>query len=212
PGGPAAGSRRGRHGRSGATDGAGVPGLTPRRCVRYRVTRARAGARGRGARRGHQARRGQHHARRRVRRGRPAQRSSGGREREPELYGRTTLAEIEARTRERARALGIDVSWTQTNHEGELVEAIQRLKGKADGLVLNAAAYTHTSPAVRDALLAVRVPFVEVHLSNLFAREPERRRSLLADAAVGMVTGFGADSYRLGLEGLVGYLQARHDT
>ncbi|PYP58288.1 MAG: type II 3-dehydroquinate dehydratase [Gemmatimonadetes bacterium] len=133
-------------------------------------------------------------------------------EREPELYGRTTLAEIEARTREQARALGVDVSWTQTNHEGELVDAIQRLKGKADGLVINAAAYTHTSLAVRDALLAVRVPFVEVHLSNLFAREPERRRSMLADAAVGMVTGFGAESYRLGLEGLVGYLQARHGT
>jgi 3-dehydroquinate dehydratase-2 len=132
-------------------------------------------------------------------------------EREPELYGRITLAEIETRTRERARALGVDVSWTQTNHEGELVDAIQRLRGKADGLVINAAAYTHTSLAVRDALLAVRVPFVEVHLSNLFAREPERRRSVLADAAVGMVTGFGAESYRLGLEGLVGYLQARHD-
>ncbi len=133
-------------------------------------------------------------------------------EREPELYGRTTLAEIEARTRERARGLGIEVSWTQTNHEGELVEAIQRLgAGKADGIVINAAAFTHTSLAVRDALLAVRVPFVEVHLSNILAREPERRRSVLADAAVGMVTGFGADSYRLGLEGLVGHLQARHD-
>jgi 3-dehydroquinate dehydratase-2 len=132
-------------------------------------------------------------------------------EREPELYGRTTLAEIEARTRERARKLGVELSWTQTNHEGELVDAIQRLGGgKADGLVINAAAFTHTSLAVRDALLAVRVPFVEVHLSNIFAREPERRRSVLADAAVGMVTGFGAESYRLGLEGLVGHLQARH--
>lgn len=131
-------------------------------------------------------------------------------DREPELYGRTTLSEIEARTREQGRALGVDVSWTQTNHEGELVEAIQRLKGTADGLVINAAAFTHTSLAVRDALLAVRVPFVEVHLSNVFAREPERRRSMLADAAVAVVTGFGADSYRLGLEGLVGYLQARH--
>ncbi len=131
-------------------------------------------------------------------------------EREPELYGRTTLAEIESRVRERARGLGVEISWTQTNHEGELVDAIQRLKGKADGAVVNAAALTHTSLSVRDALLAVRVPFVEVHLSNIFAREPERRRSLLADAAVGMVTGFGAESYRLGLEGLVGYLQARH--
>ena len=125
-------------------------------------------------------------------------------EREPEVYGRATLAEIETRTRDRARALGVEISWQQTNHEGELVDAIQGLKGKADGLVINAAAYTHTS-------LAVRLPFVEVHLSNLFAREPERRRSMLADAAVGMVTGFGAESYRLGLEGLVGYLQARHD-
>ena len=131
-------------------------------------------------------------------------------EREPELYGRTTLAEIEASVRERARGLGVEISWTQTNHEGELVDAIQRLKGKAHGAVVNAAALTHTSLSVRDALLAVRVPFVEVHLSNIFAREPERRRSLLADAAVGMVTGFGAESYRLGLEGLVGYLQARH--
>lgn len=131
-------------------------------------------------------------------------------EREPELYGRTSLAEIETRTRAQARTLGVEVSWTQTNHEGELVEAIQRLKGGVDGLVINAAAFTHTSLAVRDALLAVRVPFVEVHLSNIFGREPERRRSLLADAAVGVVTGFGAESYRLGLEGLVSYLQARH--
>ena len=130
-------------------------------------------------------------------------------EREPELYGRASLAEIEAVVRERARALGVECSWTQTNHEGELVEAIQGLKGHADGAVINAAAFTHTSLAVRDAFLAVRVPFVEVHLSNIFAREPERRRSLLADVAVGVVTGFGADSYRLGLEGLVGHLTSR---
>jgi 3-dehydroquinate dehydratase II len=131
--------------------------------------------------------------------------------REPDLYGRATLAEIEAATRERARALGVECSWRQTNHEGELVEAIQSLKGPppADGALINAAAFTHTSLAVRDALLAVRVPFVEVHLSNIFAREPERRHSLLADLAVGVVTGFGADSYRLGLEGLVGRLKSR---
>ena len=130
-------------------------------------------------------------------------------EREPEVYGRTSLAEIERATRERARALGVECSWVQTNHEGELVEAIQGLKGRSDGAVINAAAFTHTSLAVRDALLAVRVPFVEVHLSNIFAREPERRRSLLADLAVGVVTGFGPDSYRLGLEGIVGYLKSR---
>lgn len=132
-------------------------------------------------------------------------------EREPEVYGRTSLAEIERATRERARALGVECTWIQTNHEGELVEAIQGLTGppRADGAVINAAAFTHTSLAVRDALLAVRVPFVEVHLSNIFGREPERRKSLLADLAVGVVTGFGAESYRLGLEGLVGYLGRR---
>src|SRR6266704_6764902 len=125
------------------------------------------------------------------------------------MYGRMTLAEIEQVTRERARDLGVECSWTQSNHEGELVEAIQQLRGHADGAVINAAAFTHTSLAVRDALLAVRVPFVEVHLSNIFGREPERRRSLLADVAVGVVAGFGAESYRLGLEGLVGRLQSR---
>jgi 3-dehydroquinate dehydratase-2 len=130
-------------------------------------------------------------------------------EREPEVYGRATLKEIEVATRERARALGVDCSWIQTNHEGEFVEAIQRLQGRADGAVVNAAAFTHTSLALRDALLAVKVPFVEVHLSNIFAREPERHRSVLADVAIGVVTGFGADSYRLGLEGVVHYLASR---
>jgi 3-dehydroquinate dehydratase-2 len=130
-------------------------------------------------------------------------------EREPELYGRVSLGEIEAAVREQARELGVECSWTQTNHEGALVEAIQGLKGRADGALINAAAFTHTSLAVRDALLAVRVPFVEVHLSNIFAREPERRHSLLADLAVGVVMGFGADSYRLGLEALVRLLERR---
>jgi 3-dehydroquinate dehydratase-2 len=128
-------------------------------------------------------------------------------EREPEIYGHARLTDIERATKERAQALGVECTWVQTNHEGELVEAIQGLKGRAAGAVINAAAFTHTSLAVRDALLAVRVPFVEVHLSNIFAREPERRRSLLADLAVGVVTGFGADSYRLGLEGLVKHLE-----
>jgi len=130
-------------------------------------------------------------------------------EREPDVYGRATLADVEAATRERARALGVECLWTQTNHEGELVEAVQGLSKSADGALINAAAFTHTSLAVRDAVLAVRVPFVEVHLSNIFAREPERRRSLLADLAVGVVAGFGADSYRLGLEGLVAFLASR---
>lgn len=132
-------------------------------------------------------------------------------EREPAVYGRATLQEIEATTRERARALGVECSWTQTNHEGQLVDAIQALRGKADGALINAAAFTHTSLALRDAVLAVKVPFVEVHLSNIFAREPERHRSVLADVAIGVVTGFGADSYRLGLEGVVHYLASRHE-
>jgi len=131
-------------------------------------------------------------------------------EREPDVYGRATLAEIETATLERARALGAECSWTQTNHEGALVEAIQGLRGRADGALINAAAFTHTSLAVRDALLAVRIPFVEVHLSNIFARETERHRSMLADLAIGVVMGFGAESYRLGLEGLVAYLRSRH--
>jgi len=132
-------------------------------------------------------------------------------EREPAVYGRATLQEIEATIRERARALGVECSWTQTNHEGQLVDAIQALRGKADGALINAAAFTHTSLALRDAVLAVKVPFVEVHLSNIFAREPERHRSVLADMAIGVVTGFGADSYRLGLEGVVHYLASRHE-
>lgn len=128
--------------------------------------------------------------------------------REPEVYGRATLEEIEAATNAQAAALGVECVWMQTNHEGELVDAVQRLRGTVDGALVNAAAFTHTSLAVRDALLAAQVPFVEVHLSNIFAREPERRRSLLADLAVGIVSGFGADSYRLALDGLVRYLTA----
>jgi len=129
--------------------------------------------------------------------------------REPEIYGRRTLAGIQALCEERAAALGVSLTWHQTNHEGEFVGHVQALAGAADGALVNAAAFTHTSLAVRDALLAVGVPFVEVHLSNIFAREPERRHSLLADLAVGIVAGFGADSYLLGLEALVRQLQPR---
>lgn len=126
--------------------------------------------------------------------------------REPERYGTTTLAQIEAMVRSRARELGVELSWMQSNLEGELVDAVQRLREGADGAVINAAAYSHTSLALRDALLAVRVPFVEVHLTNVFAREEQRRRSLLADIAEGVVAGFGPQSYLLGLEALVARL------
>ncbi|MDX2121824.1 MAG: type II 3-dehydroquinate dehydratase [Gemmatimonadota bacterium] len=127
--------------------------------------------------------------------------------REPEVYGRTTLAELEQQVREEAGRLGVTLSWFQTNHEGAFVEAIQGLRGQADGALVNAAAFTHTSLALRDALLAVRVPFVEVHLSNIFAREPERRHSRLADLALGIVAGFGPQGYLLGLQALVAKLR-----
>lgn len=127
--------------------------------------------------------------------------------REPEVYGRTTLPELEQQVRAEAATLGVEITWAQTNHEGAFVDLVQGLRGQADGALVNAAAFTHTSIAIRDAFLAVKVPFVEVHLSNIFAREPERRHSRLADLAVGMVTGFGPAGYVLGLRGLVAKLR-----
>ena len=123
--------------------------------------------------------------------------------REPELYGRATLGELEESVRARAGDLGVSIEWIQSNHEGELVDAVQRLAGRADGALINAAALTHTSLALRDTLLAVRLPFIEVHLSNIFAREPMRRESLLADLAIGVVAGLGARGYVLALQALV---------
>ena len=123
--------------------------------------------------------------------------------REPEHYGRATLSEIEAATRAEATRLGATLEWMQTNHEGALVDAVQGLHGRAAGAIINAAAFTHTSIALRDALLAVRVPFVEVHLSNIFAREEARRHSLLADLALGVVAGLGPDGYVLAVRALV---------
>ncbi|CAN5894748.1 type II 3-dehydroquinate dehydratase [soil metagenome] len=129
-------------------------------------------------------------------------------QREPEVYGRTTLDEIEAMVRDAATAHGADIEWFQTNHEGGLVDAVQGLGGRVDGALVNAAALTHSSLALRDAMLAVRVPFVELHLSNIFAREAERRHSVIADLAIGLISGFGAQSYLLGLQALVGRLRA----
>ena len=129
-------------------------------------------------------------------------------QREPEVYGRTTLADIETMVRKAAHEYGAEIDWFQTNHEGDLVDAVQALKGRADGALINAAALTHSSLALRDALLAVRVPFVELHLSNIFAREPERRHSVIADLAIGLVAGFGAQSYLLALQALVSRLRA----
>ena len=127
--------------------------------------------------------------------------------REPGLYGSATLAEIDRSIQERARQLQATVTSLQSNHEGVLVDRIQQARGEADGILINAAAYTHTSVALRDALLAVALPYVELHLSNVHAREPFRHRSLLADRAVGVIGGFGPLSYGLALEGLVAHLR-----
>ena len=102
----------------------------------------------------------------------------------------------------------MELACFQSNHEGGLVDRIQQAAGACDGILINAAAYTHTSVAIRDALLAVALPFVEVHLSNTHAREPFRHRSLLADRALGVICGFGPTSYRLALEGLAAHLRA----
>ena len=128
--------------------------------------------------------------------------------REPELYGSETLSDIEAKVRAEAGRLGVTLEWHQTNHEGDFIELVQALRGRADGALLNGAAFTHTSLAIRDALLAVKVPFVEVHLSNIFSREPERQHSRFADLALGLISGFGAQSYVLGLQALVGRIRA----
>ncbi len=127
--------------------------------------------------------------------------------REPHLYGHTTRADLARRLTALGRELGVDVECVQRNGEGELIDAIHALAGRADGALVNAGAYTHTSLALRDALTAVAIPFVEVHLTNIYAREPERRHSTLAPAARGVVCGFGADSYDLALRGLVSALQ-----
>jgi 3-dehydroquinate dehydratase II len=120
--------------------------------------------------------------------------------REPEIYGTTTLAEIEALVRAEAARLGASIRFVQTNHEGTLVDEIQALSRSADGLILNAAAYSHTSLAIRDALLAVKVPFVEVHLTDVAARDEPRRRLLFADLAVEVITGLGPEGYRRALQ------------
>ena len=128
--------------------------------------------------------------------------------REPELYGSDSLEDIESSVRDRARSEGVEILWHQTNHEGEFVDLVQGLRGNVAGALVNAAGFTHTSLAIRDAFLAVRVPFVEVHLSNIFAREPERRHSLLADIAVGIVSGFGSLGYLLAFDAMVAHVKS----
>lgn len=120
--------------------------------------------------------------------------------RETDVYGKTTLAQIEARVREQAAKSGAEVDFRQSNHEGELVTWIQQAKGKADAIVINAAAYTHTSLALRDAISAVGIPTVEIHLSNIHARETFRHHSFIAPVCRGQICGFGTESYLLGIQ------------
>jgi 3-dehydroquinate dehydratase-2 len=129
--------------------------------------------------------------------------------REPELYGRVTLSEVEARLADVGREMGVDVECAQRNGEGELVDLVHSLRGRADGAVVNAGAYSHTSLALRDALTGVSLPFVEVHVTNVHARERERHHSMLAAAAIGSVVGLGTVGYELALRGLVATLRAR---
>jgi len=128
--------------------------------------------------------------------------------REPELYGLETLPDVERSLRTIAKELRVSVQFFQYNGEGELVERVHALRGKTDGALVNAGAYSHTSLALRDALVGVAIPFVEVHITNIFAREPERRHSMLASAAVGVVCGLGTYGYELALRGLVAHLSA----
>lgn len=119
--------------------------------------------------------------------------------REPDQYGTRTLAEIEQAVRDEAARLGIEIEWRQSNHEGVLIDWIQEAGRHADAVVLNAAAYTHTSIAIRDAISAIKIPVIEVHLSNVYRREPFRTHSMIAPVCAGIIAGFGWRSYLIAL-------------
>jgi 3-dehydroquinate dehydratase-2 len=123
--------------------------------------------------------------------------------REPEVYGRDSLADVERSLRDVAKTINVELVFVQHNGEGELIDAIHRMRGTVDGAIVNAGAYTHSSLALRDALVGVSIPYVEVHVSNVYAREPERRQSMLAPAAIGVICGLGTFGYELALRGLV---------
>ncbi|MBQ4823186.1 MULTISPECIES: type II 3-dehydroquinate dehydratase [unclassified Leisingera] len=127
--------------------------------------------------------------------------------RQPEVYGSVTLAMAEQACADHAQTLGVAVSCFQSNHEGALIDAIHAAKGQHDGIILNAGAYTHTSIALMDALISVEIPAVEVHLSNIHAREPFRHSSYIAKAALGQICGFGAQGYLLAMDALKAHLE-----
>jgi len=129
--------------------------------------------------------------------------------REPTLYGRETLDDIERSLRAVATEIGAELQFSQHNGEGQMIDCIHALRGAVDGVVINAGAYAHSSLAIRDALSAIETPFVEVHITNVYAREPERRHSMLAPAAIGTICGLGPYGYELALRGLVRALAAR---
>lgn len=130
--------------------------------------------------------------------------------REPGHYGLQTLAEISKEVERRGKAHNCTIEFVQSNAEHELVDHIQRAMGRFDIVIINPAAFTHTSVAIRDALLGVAIPFIEIHLSNVHAREPFRRHSYLSDVAIGCIAGFGANSYYLALDAAVAYLKAEN--
>lgn len=127
--------------------------------------------------------------------------------REPKIYGSTTLAQVNNFLQKESERLQVKISCLQSNHEGVLVDAIHQAKDEHQGIIINAGAYTHTSVAIRDALAGVELPTVEVHLSNIYRREEFRHHSYIAPIAIGQISGFGADSYILGLQALVRYLE-----
>lgn len=126
--------------------------------------------------------------------------------REPEIYGSLTLDKINEQLQNYAAVKGIEIETYQSNIEGEIIDKIQSVKDSFDGIVINPAAYTHTSVAIRDAISAVSLPAVEVHISNIHSREEFRKNSLIAPVCIGQISGFGADSYKLGLQGLIDFL------
>ncbi|MGH6748893.1 MAG: type II 3-dehydroquinate dehydratase [Methyloceanibacter sp.] len=129
--------------------------------------------------------------------------------REPEVYGKDTLDDVRAKCEGKAKGLGFAIDFRQSNHEGELVAWIQEARSEAAGLIVNAGAFTHTSIAILDALLACPIPSVEVHLSNIFTREPFRHHSYISKAVKGVICGFGANSYELAVEALAGLIAGK---
>ena len=127
--------------------------------------------------------------------------------REPSIYGSQTIEDIQEELLTLAGALEVKLKFFQSNSEGEMIDLIQRSVGSIDGILINAGAYTHTSIALRDALLGVCIPYVEVHLSNIYSREDFRHKSFLSDKAVGLICGFGPITYQLALRGLISHLR-----